>query len=315
MITMPSSPATTSLATTPERILRRLEWRVIRRLDGLFQGDYRTLFYGTGIDIAELREYQLDDDVRHIDWNVTARMDSPYVRQFVEDREITAWFLLDLTRSTTFGPANRSKEAILIDYVATLARLLTRDGNRVGAILYDRGIEQVIPPHTGRNQVLLLTRQLLRATSGKSNNGAPKAKPGAPTNLATLLNAGLNAVKRRSVIFIISDFFSEPGWDRPLSQLSQRHELIAVRLWDPREVELPDAGLLMVEDVETGEHLYVDTSDPVFRRRFAEAARQQEQQLNAEVKRLGIDLHAISTEEDLTGAIVRMATLRKRRRR
>ncbi len=303
--------ATSSLpATTPERILRRLEWRVIRRLDGLFQGDYRTLFYGTGIDIADLREYQLDDDVRHIDWNVTARMDSPYVRQFVEDREITAWLLLDLTRSMTFGPIDRSKDSILVDYVATITRLLTRGGNRIGAILYNRGVEKVIPPRTGRNQVLRLIRELQRLMSLPQG-----AAPGTSTNLSALLTAGLNTIKRRSVVFILSDFISDPGWDRPLSQLAQRHELISVRLWDPREVELPDAGLLMIEDVETGEHLYVDTSDAGFRRRYVEAAQGQIEALMDSTRRLGVDLYSISTEEDLTGAIVRMATLRKRRHR
>lgn len=298
-----------SLDVTPERILRRLEWRVIRRLDGLFQGDYRTLFFGTGLDIAELREYQLDDDVRHIDWNVTARMDIPYVRQFIEDREVTAWFLLDLTRSMTFGPADRSKQSMLIDFVATLSRLLTRDGNRVGAILYDRGVEQVIPPRTGRNQVLRLTRDLLRAA------GAPSRPPtGSATSLGALLTAGLNTFKRRSVVFVVSDFISDSGWDRPLAQLAQRHELISVRLWDPREVELPNAGLLIVEDLETGESLYVDTSDPGFRRRYAEAAEQQVATLTRKAQRSGVDLHSVSTQDDLTSAIVRMATLRKRRR-
>jgi uncharacterized protein (DUF58 family) len=304
------STTSSTLAPAPESILRHLEWRVIRRLDGLFQGDYRTLFYGTGVDFADLREYQPGDDIRHIDWNVTARMNSPHVRQYVEDREITAWFLLDLTRSMTFGPAERPKESVLIDYVATLARLLTRDGNRVGAILYNNGVEGTIPPRTGRNQVLRLMRELLRAA-----DGTPQAAPGTTTSLSTLLNAGLNTFKRRSVVFVISDFISDPGWDRPLSLLYRRHELISVRLWDPREVELPDAGLLVVEDVETGEHLYVDTSDAGFRRRFAAAAQQRMEMLSAGIKKSGVDLYSISTEEDITSAIVRMATLRKRRRR
>ncbi len=128
---------------TPERILYRLDWHVIRRLDGLLQGDYRTLFYGYGIDLADLREYQPGDDIRYIDWNVTARMDTPYVRQYVEDRELTAWFLLDLSPSMDFGAVDKQKRTILIDFVATVARLLTRHGNRVGAILYgDRAVHR-----------------------------------------------------------------------------------------------------------------------------------------------------------------------------
>ena len=130
---------------TPDRILRRIDWQVIRRLDGVLQGDYRSLFYGTGLDFADLREYQAGDDVRRIDWNVTARMNAPYVRQYIEDREITAWFLLDLSPSMAFGRLERHKESVLGDFVATLARLLTRNGNRVGAI--GRGLIPFCWPH------------------------------------------------------------------------------------------------------------------------------------------------------------------------
>jgi uncharacterized protein (DUF58 family) len=292
-------------AATPERILRRLEWRVIRHLDGLFQGDYRTLFFGTGIDFAELREYQPNDDIRHIDWNVTARMNAPYVRQYVEDREITAWFLIDRSPSMTFGPQDRPKEQVLIDFVATMARLLSRNGNRVGAILYNNQVERTIPPLSGRNQVLRLIRELQRP-------GTPPQ--GAATNLGDLLNAGLNTFKRRALVFVLSDFISAPGWEQPLTLLNRRHELIAVRLWDPREETLPDVGMLVVEDAETGEHLYIDTSDAGFRRRFQEATAQRKVELQAQVKQVGVDLFAISTEEPLTEAIVGMASLRKRRR-
>src|SRR5664279_3686667 len=150
-------------ASTPERILQRLDWQVIRRLDGLLQGDYRSLFYGYGIDFADLREYQPEDDIRYIDWNVTARMDTPYTPQYVEDREITAWFLLDLSPSVDFGTleTERVKRTVLIDFVATLARVLTRHGNRVGAIFYDTQVERVVPARGGRIQVLRLVNDLL----------------------------------------------------------------------------------------------------------------------------------------------------------
>lgn len=290
---------------SPEQILQRLDWRVIRRLDGLLQGDYRTLFYGDGLDFADLREYQLEDDIRHIDWNVTARMNTLHVRQYVEDREITSWFLLDLSPSMGFGPVGRPKEAVLIDLVTTLSRLLTRNGNRVGAILYNNGIQGTIPPRGGRNHVLRLTYELLRKT------GVPVRTT---TDLNVLLLAGLNTFKRRSLVFVISDFISEPGWQRALSLLNRRHELIGIRLWDPREVALPSAGLIVVEDAETGEQLYVDTGNPEFRRRFVEAAARREQALKTDLQRAGVDLFAISTEEDLVGAIVRMAAMRKKRR-
>ncbi len=302
--TAPSAPP--SLTAAPERILLHLDWHVIRRLDGLLQGDYRTLFYGPGIDFTDLREYQPQDDIRHIDWNVTARLNSLYVRQYLEDREITTWFLLDRTPSMQFGPPERPKEGVLVDLVATLARLLTRNGNRVGAILYNTRVERTIPPLGGRNQVLRIIRDLLRETD-------PPAKP--TTDLKVLLDAGVNALKRRSLIFLVSDFFSLPGWEGPLALLNQRHDLIAIRLWDPREAELPDAGTIFFEDVETGEQLYVDTSDPVFRRRFYEAVERREAALQGSLRRAGVDLFSVSTEEDLVGAIVRVASLRKNRRR
>jgi uncharacterized protein (DUF58 family) len=296
----------TNKTPTPERILQRLEWKVIRRLDGLLQGDYRTLFYGDGLDFTDLREYQAQDDIRHIDWNVTARMNNLYVRQYVEDREVTAWFLVDLSPSMAFGPLEKSKESVLIDLVTTLARLLTRNGNRVGAILYNSRIERTIPPRGGRNQVLRLAHDLLREAD---------ATVQVMTDLNVLLHAGLNTFKRRSLVFVVSDFISQPGWQRPLSLLNRRHELIGIRLWDPREVELPDAGLIVVEDSETGEQLFVETSDPTFRRRFFEAAERREENLKEHLNRAGVDLFAVSTEEDLVTAIVRMAALRKKRRR
>jgi uncharacterized protein (DUF58 family) len=299
-------PLSRRAAPTPERILLRLDWKVIRRLDGLLQGDYRTLFYGDGLDFADLREYQLNDDIRHIDWNVTARTNSLHVRQFVEDREITAWFLVDLSPSMGFGPAERSKENVLVDLVISLARLLTRSGNRVGAILYNNRIERTIPPRGGRIQVLRLTRELLREAE------APKKTT---TDLNVLLNAGLNTIKRRSLVFLISDFISEPGWQQSLFLLNRRHEMVGIRLWDPREVELPNAGLIVVEDSETGEQLHVDTGNPQFRRRFFEAAEKREETLKTHLKQAGTDLFAVSTDEDLVSAIVRMASMRKKRRR
>ena len=149
-------------AETPERLLHRLEWQVIRRLDGLLQGSYRTAFRGVGIDFLDLREYEPGDDVRHIDWNVTARMDTPFVRQYSEDRELTAWLLLDRSPSMGFGPIDRPKELVLSELATTFARLLTRGGNRVGAILFDNEIEETLPPRSSRNQVLALARSLLR---------------------------------------------------------------------------------------------------------------------------------------------------------
>ncbi len=291
---------------TPERILQRLDWQVIRRLDGLLQGDYRSLFYGYGVDFADLREYQPGDDIRYIDWNVTARMDTPYIRQYVEDREITAWFLLDLSPSVDFGTSGNQKRSVLVDFVTVFARLLTRHGNRIGAMFYDSRIEKTIPARGGKIQVLRLVNDLLKH---------PRLSRAPATDLAPLLQGGLNAIKRRSLVFVISDFISLPGWEKPLSLLNQRHEVIAIRLWDPREVDLPDVGPIVFEDAETGEQMYVDTHDKKFRERFQEAARRREMELNNAFKHSGVDLLSLSTDEDLVRAIVRFASLREQSRR
>ncbi len=291
--------------TTPDRVLHRLEWQVLRRLDGILQGDYHSLFMGGGLDFAELREYQPPDEIRHIDWNVTARMDFPYVRKFLEDREINAWFLLDLSPSMAFGALERRKESVLVDFVGVLARLLTRNGNRVGAVLYDNNTHVAIPPRRGRLQVLRLINDIQRQHSSPA---------GAMTDLTQLLESAFNSIKRRSLVFLVSDFICMPGWDRALDQLNRRHELLAVRLWDPRELDLPDVGVVLVEDSETGAQLSVDTSDRGFRQRFHEAARRREAELARAFKRTGVHELPLSTEDDLVLAIMRFATLRRRAR-
>ena len=288
---------------TPEQLLHRLEWRVLRRLDGLIQGDHRTPFYGTGLDFSDLRDYQPDDDVRHIDWNVTARMDSPHVRQYVEDRAITCWFLIDRSPSMDFGHTNRPKNLVVAEFVTAMSRLLTRSGNRVGALLWNNTIEAVRKPRSDRNQVLLLARDLLE----------PASETGEATDLAGLVQAGMARVARRSLVFVISDYLTEPGWERHLTMLAQRHEVVAVRVVDQREVELPDAGLMVLEDAETGEQLVVDTGDPEFRRRFSEEVAQREQALLGSMNRCGVDLHDVGTEEELATALVRMVNRRQSR--
>jgi uncharacterized protein (DUF58 family) len=293
-------------ARTPEKILYRLDWQVIRKLDGYLQGDYRSLFRGFGTDFADLREYQPEDDIRYIDWNVSARMNTPYVRQYMEDREVIAWFLLDLSPSIDFGALENQKRDVLIDFVATLARLLTRHGKRVGAMMYGSSIQRTVPARGGRMQVLRLINDLLNQ---------PRLTHASMTDLASLFNGGLHAIKKRSLVFVISDFISKPGWEKSLNLLSQRHEVIVVRLFDPREQNLPDVGMIVMEDAETGEQLFVDTHDKNFRRRFKEAADSREAVLTESFKRAGVDALSLSTEEDLFHAIVRFAGLRKQKRR
>jgi len=289
---------------TPEAVLRRLEWTVIRRLDGVLHGDYRTLFRGYGLDLADLREYVYGDDVRHIDWNVTARLQSPYVREYNEEREVAAWFVLDLSPSVAFGSEQIDKRAVATEFVAVLARILTRHGNRVGAFCYGNDVDRVMPPRSGRRQVLHLLHTM---------KTRPETKPSTLTDLAAFLRTAYRMAPRRSLMFVVSDFISAPGWEEPLAELAARHDVVAVRLYDPLEMELPDLGLVVVQDSETGEQLFVDTHDRGFRKRFAAAAAKREADLRTAFRIAGVDALELATNDDLVDAILRFADLRKRR--
>lgn len=306
-------------ALTPERVLRRIEWRVIRRLDGRLQGDYRTLFRGTGIDVADLREYQPGDDLRHVDWNVTARMDTPYVREYLEDREVTAWLILDCSPSMEFGPVERRKHVVLTEVAATVAQLLSRGGNRVGAVLFDTVVEQTIPPGHGRNQVLRILARLMQTADGADTpdpfpEGRKERQLTRPTDLAAALRAVIGIVRRRSLVVVVSDFITEPGWEHPLAQLARRHDVVPIQVLDRREFELPAAGMIYVEDAETGEQIFVDTNDAGFQQRLRAAADERQAALAAGARSAGTELFTVATDEDLARALLRISELRRRRR-
>ena len=290
---------------TAESLLQRLDWHVLRKLDGRLQGDYRSSFLGDGLDVSDLRDYQPDDDVRRIDWNVTARMDSPFVRQYDEDRDLTAWFLIDRTASMTFGHGGRSKADVVAEVAVALARVLSNRGNRIGALLWNGGIERTLQPRTGRPQVLRLARHLL----------AEPVADATETSLQHMLETGASLARRRSMVFIVSDFVSEPGWDAAMRRLSARHDVAAIRVLDTQEVQLPNAGLVVVQDAETGEQITVDTANPRFRERFFAAAEAREQRLSDEATRAGVDLHTITTEDDVARALLQMVADRKGRAR
>jgi uncharacterized protein (DUF58 family) len=316
-----------------EALLKRLEWTVLRRLDGQLQGNHRTLWRGGGLDLADLREYQLHDDVRHIDWNVTARLQVPHVRQFTEDRELSAWFVVDLSGSVDFGSNELTKRRVAREFVGVLARLLTRHGNRVGAILYSTQVDAVLPARGGRQQVLqllqLMDQRFAPKAAASATASAPAPAPAAGrrskaaaamaspqiTQLSALLSAAQQIIRRRSSIFVVSDFISAPGWEALLGPLSLRHDVTAVRLFDPLEMNLPDLGLLTMTDAESGEQLVVDTSDPGFRRRYIAAAEARETALREALGRAGIDTLELATSDDLLDTILRFTDLRKQRAR
>jgi uncharacterized protein (DUF58 family) len=301
----PLSPERRVSVGRADRILRGLEWTVLSRLEGLLHGDYETFFRGFGLDLAELREYQLDDDVRYMDWNVTARLMTPYVRVYREDREITAWFLVDLSASMEFGSVAK-KTSIAIELTVLLSRLLTRHGNRVGAILYGNRLDTVIAPGTGRRHTLHILHKLLYR---------PQPVTGTGTDLSALLGGACGAIRRRSIIFLVSDFISAPGWTKPLAQLAQRHEIVAVRILEPFERQFPDLGMVTLRDAETGEELFVDTHDAVFRKRFAAAVAERERQLRRAFADAGVDVLELCTDDDLVDALLRFSDLRRQRKR
>jgi uncharacterized protein (DUF58 family) len=294
------------MATAPDRLLRRLEWRLGRRLDGRLQGAYRTVWHGDGVDFTDLRAYVPEDDVRHIDWNVTARLDEPFVRQYTEDRELTAWLVVDRSASMGFGRGN-GKESVATELAVSLGRVVAQGGNRVGAILYDNGRQLVVPPRTGRDQILRIARELMSPAGGPAKT---------TTDLSAMFAlAATTTARRRSLVFLLSDFIGDPGWERPLARLTHRHEVVVIRVTDPAERELPDVGLILVEDAETGEQLLVDTSDPLLRRRLAEQVGAREAELAEGMRRAGVDPHHVTTDQDLMAALVDLVRRSGRSRR
>lgn len=301
-------PQANTAAPNAEQWLQRLEWTVLKRLDGQLQGDYRSLFRGTGLVLADLREYQAHDDVRHIDWNVTARMQTPYVREHQEDREIAAWFVLDLSASVAFGSGSTSKRELACSIVTVLSKLLSQHGNRVGLMLFtgQETAHCVVPARSGRRHLLHIAHQMLRAVPAHTQ--AVQTSP-----LGPWLVQAQSVLKRRSAVFVVSDFISPAGWEKPLAQLARRHEVVAVRLRDPLEMAWPDTtGMLLVQDAESGEQLLVDGNDAAFRQRFAQHAQDRETALLDSLAQAGVDCLELSTDEALDQALLRFAQLRKR---
>jgi uncharacterized protein (DUF58 family) len=321
-VTLPAAPATGTAApapaarSTPDALLHRLEWRVVRELDGRVQGGYRTRRRGSGLDLAGLRAYVDGDDARHIDWNVTARLDEPQVRELTEDRELTSWLVLDRSASMAVGGPGRGKADVLVELALVLARVLGRGGNRVGAVLYGAGPDadaRVVPPATGRNQALRIARELQRTPPPAAAPSRPARRrwgrrPPAPpagstTDLAAMLGTAAG-LARRSLVVVVSDFIGTGEWQRPLVRLAHRNEVVALRVTDAAADALPEAGLVVVEDAETGEQLLVDSGDPWFRARLGDGVERRTAELSSGMRRAGVPLHTIGTRTDLVAALV-----------
>jgi uncharacterized protein (DUF58 family) len=294
--------------TAPERLLARLEWRVVRRLDGRLAGGYRTAHRGTGTDLVGLREYAEGDDARHIDWNVTARLNEPMLRVFTEDRELTVWLVLDRSASMTVGGPDRGKHDVLGELALALARLFGRNGNRVGALLYDTGVVRIVPAGTGRGHALRIGAELARTAA------ATPGRRGQTTDLAAMLDAAAKVARRRALIVVISDFIGDGDWGRSLLRLTPRHEVVALRVTDAADDELPDVGLVVVEDAETGEQLVIDSGDPLLRARLRSAVEDRDTRLAAGMRRAGVPIHRIGTDADLATALIEVVASTQRRR-
>lgn len=262
-------------ATVPPELLRkirRIEIRARRLVNSVFLGEYHAVFRGRGIEFSEVREYEPGDDVRGIDWNVTARMGAPFIKKFVEERELTVMLAVDISASDAFGSAGQSKREVAAEVGALLAFSAIRNNDKVGLIAFSDHVERYVPPKKGARHALRVVRELLyREPAGRG------------TRIEAAVEFLQRVLRRRSVIFLLSDF-QDQGYERGLRVLARRHDLTAVVLGDRREVELPNAGLVELEDAETGALILVDTSDPRVRRRYADraiAARDARRQLFA----------------------------------
>ncbi|GAB3153846.1 DUF58 domain-containing protein [Micromonospora sonneratiae] len=317
----------------PEHRLRRLELTVARRLDGLLHGQHQGLLPGAGSEFAGSREYRPgEDEVRRMDWAVTARTMTPHVREVDADRELSTWLLVDASPSMDFGTADLEKRELAVAAVAAVGFLTAGAGNRLGAYL--AGADQVrrFPARTGRNHLLNLLRALMAAPRGDTDVGAPGAagpeargdgrlpawaaagRPPTPgPGLAGAIESLRRALTRRGLVVVVSDFLdglpdsdlTAPSWERPLRRMASRHQVLAVEVTDPRELELPDVGLITLVDPETGQRREVSTGDPRLRERFAAASIEQRQLVGAAIRRAGAAHLSLRTDRDWAADIVR----------
>jgi uncharacterized protein (DUF58 family) len=285
-------------------VLRRLELRVTRKLDGLLQGDYRGLIPGHGTELGEAREYQAGDDVRRIDWNVTARTQAPYIRESIADRELETWLCIDQSASLDFGTAAMEKRDLALSAAAAVGFLTARVGNRLGAVLVEPGAVVEIPARQGRTHLMAVLNRVQQA---------PRATSGAPADLAGGIRRLLSPAHRRGLAVVISDLLAPPGWADELTRVAVRHDLLVIEVIDPRELSLPDVGTLALVDPETGRRREVNTRSSKLRARYAEAALAQREEHARAVRRAGADHLVLRTDRDWLFDVLRFVALRRKR--
>jgi uncharacterized protein (DUF58 family) len=305
-----ASPPLTSAVTRAEQALRRLELDVFHRLDGLLQGDHLGLVPAPGSEAGESREYRAGDDVRRMDWAVTARTAVPHVRDTIADRELETWVVVDRSASLDFGTANCEKRDVALAAVAAVGFLTSRVGNRVGALLLTSDGVQLVPARGGRDATFALLHQV---------DGVPRAADrGSRDHQTADLGEALRAVgriaRRRGLVVVVSDFLTRDEWARPLRALATRHDVLAIEIVDPRELELPPVGLVTFVDTETGRRLEVQTAGAAIRARYAAAAAAQRADIARAVRGAGAEHLVLRTDRDWLLDIARHVTARRRRR-
>ena len=281
--------------------VQRVQIVANRTVNELFAGQYKSVFRGQGMEFDEVREYQPGDEVRSIDWNVTARMGEPYVKRFREERELTVIFLVDLSASGAFGSTAKLKNEVSAELCALLAFAAIKNNDKVGLIVFTDCIELFIPPAKGTSHVLRLIRELL--------NFRPRQTR---TNIAEGLDYLGRVVSKRAVVFLVSDFLGE-AFEKPMRVLSKRHDLIAVSVTDPREIRLPNVGLIELEDAETGETLVIDTGSATVRKRYEGLGAERGARLRELFRAMGVDQVEVLTHEDYVRTLVRFFRTRERR--
>jgi uncharacterized protein (DUF58 family) len=298
-----TNPLSTIDGSTRE-VLRRLELEVTRRLDGLLHGDHRGLVPGHGSELGETRRYAPGDDVRRIDWNVTARLSEAHIRQTIAERELQTWLLVDRSARLDFGTARCEKRDLVLAAAAAVGFLTSRDGNRIGAVLAGRGEASIVPARGSRRHLLHLLHQIAET---------PREDGGGVTDLAEGLARVSSVARRRGLVTVISDFQVAPGWQDALAVAARRHDVLAVQVIDPRERELPDVGLITVRDPATGAEREVRTGSAGVRRAFAEAAEQRQQGFEATFRSAGVDHLVLSTDREWLDDLVAFVARRRHR--
>ncbi|OPX35906.1 hypothetical protein B1H10_00140 [candidate division KSB1 bacterium 4484_188] len=286
--------------------VRQVEISIRGVVNEVFAGEYHSVFKGRGMEFAEVREYQIGDDVRTIDWNVSARMNHPFVKVFDEERELTVMILFDASSSESFGTRFQRKDDVAVEIAALLASSAVRNNDKVGLIIFSDKIEKFVPPHKGRKHILRVIRELLYFGSTEETHAA------AQTDIAMGLEYLNQILKRKATVFLISDFLAE-GFERDLQIANKRHDLVAIRLIDPLEERFPGIGLIELEDLETGETVLLDTSVREIRETVAENALTEKNALEKSFKSIGVDYIDIRTDKSYVQPLTRFFRMRARR--